>query len=1072
MLDAFYAFRESVVDALVADLIGPSSPREEISDAPLDRYISGVLYPISEDPVDPAEDLGADERDDDEVGFASDPPVAMANVRYPSSMGLTFSVDTNGTDELEVEIGGAWYEPVEPEEDDSSAVPRDTASEEGDEHAREEPARRRRRGAGPSELRWRRLELDAAPVPVDVGKFGSRRERLVDDLQLFVRVREPDGNGVSAVTVVLLNTKRKSGDGLRDKSSLFQAKLVVRARGEKPVFVERRGDVAASADVDLRSNDVLYRHARAFAVGHGCSVTWTVGENLARATHVETTFAPTFDLRVAESNPGISSPVLSMLFLASAAKDDVIGGLREFVGEYEAWIKATEVLIGELPPSARTTGEDHIAGCIEAARRMLSGIATLERDETSWRAFKLANRAMLGVRARTEWLRAGKPVPEPVEGSEHAWRPFQLGFLLLCLTSIVDRTSPERGIADLLWFPTGGGKTEAYLGLIAFTTFLRRLRGEGQGGGTTALMRYTLRLLTIQQFERASLLICSCESLRQQADDLGAEEIAIGLWVGEDGTPNDLRTARKSIDQLRNGQRLEKANPVQLHRCPWCGESLDASNYWIDKNPARLVVGCRTGDCAFAQRLPVYVVDEDIYDFRPTLLIATADKFASLPWRERFVDLFNRGDDVTLPPELIIQDELHLISGPLGTLAGLYETAIDLLATHEGVVPKIVASTATIRRAGTQVGSLFARDLRQFPPPGLDARDSFFAVEADPARVGSRLYVGLMTPATSQSTLMIRAYAALLHGAATLAAPSEDVRDPYWTLVGYFNSLRVLGGARMQVQDDVNDRLELLARAVGSEARSIDQRIELTSREPSGDIPGHLEHLTFAHPDERALDVVLATNMISVGVDIGRLGLMVVMGQPQSTSEYIQATSRVGREYPGLVVTLFNAARSRDRSHYESFVAYHSALYRQVESTSVTPFSARARDRGLHAVLVGLVRLLIPDLRANDGASRIRQHVDDLRVVRDAILERVVRVAPDELEATRQQLDTLIEDWMWRAGEIADLKYLDRREPEKALLVDAARAGEAGSEDALPTLWSLRDVDQSSNLYLVAVSKG
>jgi ATP-dependent helicase YprA (DUF1998 family) len=467
------------------------------------------------------------------------------------------------------------------------------------------------------------------------------------------------------------------------------------------------------------------------------------------------------------------------------------------------------------------------------------------------------------------------------------------------------------------------------------------------------------------------------------------------------------------------------------------------------------------------------VVDEDIYNFRPTLLIATADKFASLPWRDRFIELFNRGDGVALPPELIIQDELHLISGPLGTLAGLYETAIDLLATHEGVVPKIVASTATIRRAGTQVGALFARDLRQFPPPALDARDSFFAVEAEPSRVGTRLYVGLMTPATSQSTLMIRVYAALLQGAATLNAPSDDgVRDPYWTLVGYFNSLRVLGGARMQVQDDVNDRLDLLARAAGSEARAIDQRIELTSREPSGDIPGHLEHLTLAYPDERALDVVLATNMISVGVDIDRLGLMVVMGQPQSTSEYIQATSRVGRQYPGLVVTLFNAARSRDRSHYESFVAYHSALYRQVESTSVTPFSARARDRGLHAVLVGLARMLIPDLRSNDGASRIAQHLDDVRVVRDAILERVARVAPDELEASLRQLDTLIEDWVRRAGEVVDLRYFDKREPEKALLVDAARGGEAGSEEALPTLWSLRDVDQSSNLYLVARGRG
>ena len=224
--------------------------------------------------------------------------------------------------------------------------------------------------------------------------------------------------------------------------------------------------------------------------------------------------------------------------------------------------------------------------------------------------------------------------------------------------------------------------------------------------------------------------------------------------------------------------------------------------------------------------------------------------------------------------------------------------------------------------------------------------------------------------------------------------------------------------------------------------------------------------MAISFPDPAALDVILATNMISVGVDINRLGLMVVMGQPQSTSEYIQATSRVGRRYPGLVITLLNAAKSRDRSHYESFRDYHAALYRQVESTSVTPFSARARSRGLHAVLVALGRLTVPELRPNDGAARIADVLDRLEWIKKAILERVRRVAPAEATSTAAELEQIIDRWALRAQAIPDLVYSNPRQPDKALLGDAGLAGE-DFQSTFPTLWSLRDVDLSSNLYQV-----
>jgi len=531
--------------------------------------------------------------------------------------------------------------------------------------------------------------------------------------------------------------------------------------------------------------------------------------------------------------------------------------------------------------------------------------------------------------------------------------------------------------------------------------------------------------------------------------------------VGRAATPNTLKEAEESIARLGRGEELAEANPVQIRSCPWCGTRLAHRNYFVGERRRQLIIACNNKSCAFEKRLPVLVVDEYVYKWRPSLIIATADKFAQLPWNDDCRELFNlrQTDD---PPELIIQDELHLISGPLGTLAGLYETAVDMLCTREGRRPKVIASTATIRRAQEQGLALFGREMRQFPPPALDQSDSWFAVDAPAEKRGNRLYVGSMAPGKSHATLLIRAYAALLQGGFESDAP-PDAKDPYWTLVGYFNSLRVLGGARIQVQDDVRDRIGQLA--AEDSARPVDETVELTSRQSSGEIPRILEQMAKRIPSEDAIDVLLATNMISVGVDIDRLGLMVVMGQPQATAEYIQATSRVGRRHPGLILTLFNASRSRDRSHYESFTPYHSALYRQVESSSVTPFSSRARDRAIHAVMVAIARMTEPAFAGNAGAAAAAGNRDRLEYVRDLILDRVAEVDPDELDETRYELNELIDFWVWRAEQRSDLLYNQPFEPDRALLAQADGVEPAG--DVIATLNSLRDVDQESEVYLI-----
>jgi hypothetical protein len=910
---------------------------------------------------------------------------------------------------------------------------------------------------------WKRSSLSFVNE-LPVGAFDNGREiELEPGLGLYYRVRAADTEGASAVTLVLIN-RREAPRFEKDAYSYYQAGLRVTSDAGD-CFVERHGDLVPIDDVDLASYRLLYRDVRSFAVGHGTSATWkALEEGGARAVEISTATIPSYELRLADSNPDIPTDQLTMVGMAYGARDRVTRALSDVAARYQGWISERDDEAAGLAPELREIAESHIGDCRIALGRMRSGIERLETDPELWRAFQLANVAMLRQRSRSVWIAEDRPEGGPREDESHRWRPFQIAFVLLNLDGLADPKHADRSLLDLLWFPTGGGKTEAYLGLIAVAVLLRRIRQKDRGGGVTVIMRYTLRLLTIQQFERAAALICALESIRLESDDLGTTAISIGLWVGRDGTPATVDDARAVLDRVRANAVVEKGNPMQVRVCPWCGQRLDHRAYWTTNTvPHRLVISCRNKECLFHKALPIHVVDEDLYREQPTLVIATADKFATLPWVQGAHSLFGI-DEPTPPPELIVQDELHLISGPLGTLAGLYEAAIDLLCTSDGVRPKVIASTATIRRAGEQTRALFDRDMKQFPPPGIDAGDSFFAVTASPEQKPTRLYVGAMAPGTSQSTLMIRAYAALFQGIRDIDVGDEKAdRDPYWTVVGYFNSLRVLGGARIQILDDVRDRVGQIAgdRAV----REIDRQIELTSREPSSDIPGHLAALEVEYPDEEALDYVLATNMISVGVDIDRLGLMVVMGQPQATAEYIQATSRVGRQHPGLVLTLYNAGRSRDRSHYESFSTYHSALYRQVESTSVTPFSPRARDRALHAVLLSFARMAVPELRANKAARDVEKHVDALRGFAAHIADRADRISPGSRGVVLEEFEDVLRSWIARSKEAPKLVYANPRDEVNSLLSSADRAEGEG----MPTPSSLRDVDSESNLYVVRI---
>lgn len=1064
---------EELLEGLRRELLGPApdaAPKEKdeilSQDAPIERYLAGVLYPRAADKAakqrkdeDHAEQEGLDvapvlARDDiEESGAAQD--IGTTSDRRPSSMGLTFAVDPAISDTILISTRAAVYEPTDA---DGKPVP-----------ARRAEART----TADQREWWRRRELDLPDLPVSVTERAPRDPiELSPEAALHVNVRRPDpAAGTVTITVTLINTQKVAERDLQDAFSLFQCGLTVRAADGSTAFVERPAPSAAH-DPEIATSRLLHRHAPTFAVGHGCSAAWDwtpppIGmTDMVRAavSEVRSEFVPTVEVLLTDSNPEIDSSALSMLGLAERSDTDILAALEALATGYEQWVDRKAVEAEALAGGAHEQpAQDQVKACREALDRIREGIELLRGKPDLMRAFRLANRAMADQRARSAWVKNGRTgAPDPAAGR---WRPFQIAFMLLCLAGIDDPEHRDRRVSDLLWFPTGGGKTEAYLGLIAFTSFLRRIRRGADGGGVTVLMRYTLRLLTLQQFERAAILLCAMERMRRRTPELGHEEFSVGMWVGRSATPNTLAEASLRLAELRANldKRLATENPVQLHACPWCGTRLDARNYEADENAKRMHVRCPGTDCDFSDGLPVHLIDEAVYDARPTLVIATVDKFASMPWRPATAALFNLDDldGGTPPPELIVQDELHLISGPLGTLTGLYETAVDALSDR----PKVIASTATIRRAADQGRHLFARGVRQFPPAGLDARDSWFAVETPREDKASRRYVGLLAPGTSQSTLLIRTYATLLHRAKQ--APADDeVRDAYWSLVGYFNSLRLLSAAELQVHDDVAAYLEVLAAREGVAARSVINYSELTSRIDASEIPTRLKGIEKRFPDEDTVDVLLATNMIAVGVDVDRLGLMAVMGQPQTTAEYIQATSRVGRAHPGLVAVMLNSARSRDRSHYESFQHFHSALYREVESTSVTPFSARARERGLHAVIVALARILIREARPNEGAGRVDSYEEILRNrIKSVLLQRVEAVSPEETTAVSHAYDEFV-DWWCEEADINSGLLFEPRRGSRAPSLLKAYDDESVVADAWSTLWSLRDVDAESALFM------
>ena len=986
-----------------------------IGQKPLDRFFTGFLFPISEgidDEVESEEYSSAEKDVKDEVK-----PEKKAK-RYipPSSAGFSFFI-TGDNINLRVFYNAAQY----------------SLNDERDEQNRKFVKQV-----------WKKYYLADDGKEVEFSPNGVNQYKIFDGKAKIDVLWRPYRNGY--IVTITMSNNQKIDNTESGKKYIKEQNIKTLFEIEFKCIVEL-GDIVVypSKDKSLLSDEekeieLRYKDLHIYAVGHGTAVDW--GRSKQDKMEIWTDFLPSVEVpQVTADTGGKSNKVLEFDFLRNCEENNsVILELNNFVNDYESWISNQDIKANEEEEEDKKTAKNIIKNLTIAKQRMKEGIDLLKHDEYARIAFSTANKAML-----KQWISGDENKGIIKDKSTYKWRPFQLAFILMTLESATNEDSDFRDMLDLIWFPTGGGKTEAYLGLMAFLFIYRRLKYPASSGGTVSIMRYTLRLLTSQQFLRASKVVCALELIRQkEVNLLGSEPFSIGLWVGSASSPNSFFQVQKILEE-------KQFSKLVLNSCPWCNGDFTEENYQSTEDDFSFT--CKNRSCDFGKvdknRIPCNVVDEALYKQPPSLLIATVDKFARLAWEERAGSFF--GNNGNRPPELIIQDELHLISSALGSIVGLYEVSIDTVLVARGMRAKYIASTATIKNAAKQVKTLFAREMAIFPPPGLRYDDSYFAKTVPLEEKVGRLYVGYLAPLLDRQHCLEPLAGVLLSNPIKLFKDDEQFMDKWWTQIVYHGSLKGVGNSRTLYQSGVNSylnkfTLENMKNDIEKELPNFlkDKKIEsindfkkiedpnvkaivdqysirdirvktLTSNQTAEENAKIFDALAKDKDDNEAIDVALATNMISVGLDVSRLALMIINGQPLTTAEYIQASSRVGRgETPGIVFVNYYKTQARSLSHYENFKSYHDSFYRFVEPSSLTPFTFQARSRGLHAALVIAIRHSGMGMLHNNEAGNFDKNSDSIKkVIKEMKIRCKLAIGnkKEMVKKTNEHIDSLVSEW-------------------------------------------------------------
>jgi hypothetical protein len=1180
--------RKKIMEEMISEVYGPRGGVEEkIYSDPWKEYVSGIIIPkrwTPEEVSDPdseminSDDSGTREDDKNDSEISPNIPSQLDPKMRPKSFGISFVV--NKETSLDVCITWARY------------------FEGSDENKKKLWSRK---------PYFKRLRInDENEIPLYKESDGS----------IHLRIRSVKWNGNIHKMISFVNDLNSPNDYRPSVSScIFQPSIRINMP-EDTVLV----DPARIIDADKKLY-YLYRKKPARARGHMCSAVWKeidyMDDEILDTSilwpdgmhfqeecvdfirpDLRTEFvplnpipAPSFLWEKEYGNrPEMSALKLSQIWNVN----DIINYLMPIADGYKSWIEENKIKADQ----DSEIQEDLIKQQKIALKRIIQGIEILKNDINARLAFCFANRT---IYLQNSWNNSG----------DFSWRPFQLAFFLMNLESITNEKSPDRETLDLLWIPTGGGKTEAYMGIMAFTIALRRIKAvrgittSVTGAGTSVISRYTLRILTVQQFRRTLKMVTAAEFLRNSekdgkrgwrpygcdiADDLiyGSTRFSVGMWVGGAVSPNHLRKKDKGALDALMGKEGIIGEPAQIMTCPVCDSILsipesglsrghniihvvaegnlkegmknktleeliesikfvndlkvvtnnhrpgfltlsidlysdseirlnDLRNIWKNiskklklkeaslsferpgyfgsiveecrrkKNFRDFEIWCTNPECdlnhdviwnegvpisssdfkypdGLYERIfwspfikdtripiPAYTVDEQIYSRCPTIIISTADKIARLSFEPRAAALFGtvdrynpyygyRRDDLYpkdylksclsddkkiksfLPPDLIVQDELHLIDGPLGSMFGLYEAIVDAIIKVAGGSPKFIASTATIKNAHNQVKMLFAKNLFQFPPYGLDIDDSFFVKEIS-FKEGwhktqpGRIYMGIYAPGMGPMTPPIRIWSR------ALKVPNDNLDSPelkyFWTLVGYFNAIRELGGGRALYREDIEERINDISKET---VRNLDQErvVELSSRIESTKVPLVLSELEndgiMGHDQVHPFnDAIFTTSMFGTGVDISHLSMMIVNGQPKTTGSYIQATGRIGRSHGGLVITFLRAGRPRDLSHYEMFCAYHQRIHLGVEPVSVSPYSEGALMRALGPSAVAFYRNISkPTVKwYGDNGKIILNDEEDLDLSKLIYLldNRLQDVDEEERTKIINKLNSLMDLW-------------------------------------------------------------
>lgn len=958
----------------------------------------------------------------------------------------------------------------------------------------------------------------------------SKDNTLKDNLYLHIKLYEQSFNKYIVKifienTLLFPRTRFSIAKETLNQACLFQTEIKVETPHLQP-FNDYKNNLYKSEED--RMLDFLYREKLSYGVGHNTACTWEDCEDDTKTpTWVSSTFIPQFNVKSQSTDSeNFDKRYLEIKQLSSFSKNKniIISNLKKLASAYLEWIEKEKIEANRLNEYDKVLGLSNIEKCRTIQVRMLKGIELLEGNNDAFYAFQLANSAIyLQMFQNEKHFSEKKDGFEAFERTENpqfeyqeyatknypnpsripSWRPFQLAFILQCLPSFIDENSDDRDLVDLLYFPTGGGKTEAYLALSAFLIFWRRLKYLTSYGGVNIIIRYTLRLLSAQQFERATKLILACEFIRKNNQpDLGSERITIGFWVGGSTIPNKIKTndrncAEYKLKETQNilndpKKKYYPINPFQLSNCQWCNTKIIGKTH-ENTNPSighrinrqnQLTSHCLNPNCAYSEQndgLPIVLVDDDIYSNPPTMLFATVDKFVQLAWKGEATSLFNHNDN--RKPELVIQDELHLLSGPLGSLVGLFENVILSLCTTETQKPKIIVSTATVKNVEEQVKGLYSREVQIFPQNATNADNTFFSKTLSESK---RQYVGILPTGKTQTMANLRLNAALLFARLELWKESTDKTDAdqFWTILSYFKSLKHIGRFSNKITAELMPEIkQLQVRYLmnvfpynNNYSKLPYRNLELTSRIPNERIKKNLDKLDISFDGNiekyQSFDIVLATNMISVGLDVGRLGIMLMNGMPPNTAEYIQASSRVARKNEGIVFSLFDPNNTRDLSYFEDFVLFHKTFYKQVEPISVTPFAENAVEKLLFTLMITYFRHKM-GFSENKMAIALLENKQQLENEFKQIFGNHSFADSDDLQLIFSKIIDLIQQWEYKIQASPPLSrdgglyyYGGKQETEKKKNLLKPIQEQSNAEDVLVGMQSMRSVEPSASIKI------